>query len=123
MNVIINPGSRITGEPQGWTNTHAQAVVEAQTWEQRMRSEGFTDFTVEDEGVECEGRWTFVFTHTVTGKSVELETHGIDDLKAYEKQCIFTPRVYWNGSSCGEPRLEDFAADGFVPVMTYRETP
>jgi hypothetical protein len=49
-----------------------------------------------------------------------LEHHGIDDLQAYEKQHIFTPRVYWDGSSCANPKIEDFAAEGFEPVITYR---
>jgi hypothetical protein len=119
--VFINPGSRIGDNAIGWTNTHAHAGIHAAEWSQRMFAEGFTDIEVTDTGREENGRWVFKFRHTVTGKVVTLEQHGIDDLEAYEKQHIFSPRVYWNGSSSSSPSIEDFAAEGFVPVVTYRE--
>jgi len=120
---IINPGSELADNETavGWTNTHEVARRYAYTWFLKpMQEQGFTDIRVTDTGEESDGRWKFLFTHEVTGKVVELEVHGIDDLKAYEKQYIFTPRVYWNGSSSSDPELEQFSAEGFVPVMTFR---
>lgn len=86
-----------------------------------MRKAGFTDIEMIDTGNEAEGRWLFIFRHKITGVEVECETHGIDNLKTYEEQYIFTPRVYWNGSSTSNPELEQFAAPGFKPVMTFKE--
>lgn len=120
MTLIINPGSRISPEADGWTNTRPQAAIYAFEWAKRMRAEGFQDIEVVDTGIENEGRWLFTFRHEVTEVTVKLEQHGIHPLDAYEKQCVFTPRVYWNGSSCANPQLDDFAADGFVPVKTFK---
>lgn len=119
MTAFINPGSRIGGQPDGWTNTVEQAVLNARAWLDRMRKEGFTDIEIGEPGPEDQGRWPFVFRHTVTGVEVTLETHGISDPTAYEKQHIFAPRVYWNGSSSAEPDLDDFAAPGFAKTMTF----
>jgi hypothetical protein len=120
--VIINPGARLGAAQaaQGWSNTYATARATAETWLRRMRGEGIADVElVAADETEREGRWTFTFRHTVTGTDVELETHGIDDVTAYERQHIFAPRVYWHGSSSANPSLEDFAAPGYV--MTFRE--
>jgi hypothetical protein len=121
MGIIVNPGSHL-GDAQnadGWTNTYAAARKEADKWLATMRGEGIADVDIcgADE-TEREGRWTFVFRHTVTGVEVELETHGINDLDAYRRQHIFDPRIYWNGSSSSNPEMADFAAPGFV--MTFR---
>ena len=123
MTVIINPGSRI-GEPgTGWTNTEATARAEAERWLTRMHADGMTDVELADGATGREGRWVFSFRHAVTGTVVKLETHGIDDVRAYEKDHIFAPRIYWNGSSTSEPELEHFAAPGFVAVRTFRQCP
>lgn len=125
MNFIINPGSELpSGEAGiGWTNTHEQAKKYAYIWFYKpMMKEGFTDIEVEDTGKETDGRWLFIFRHQVTGKAVELETHGIDNLEAYEKQFVFTPRVYWDGGSSSNPELSQFVVEGFEPVMTYKAT-
>lgn len=119
--MIINPGSKI-GDAQaatGWTNTYTTALAKAHEWLSRMRAEGIADveLTAADE-TERDGRWTFTFRHTVTGVEVELDTHGIDDEAAYERQHVFAPRVYWSGSSSANPSLDDFAAPGYV--MTFR---
>lgn len=118
--VIINPGSRI-GEPgDGWANTYATARATAEEWLAAMHAEGLTGVTLLDGGEDHgDGRWGFTFRHEVTGASVRLDTHGIDNLDAYERKHLFAPRVYWNGSSCSNPELEDFAAPGFVPVRTF----
>lgn len=121
--VIINPGSRL-GDAQaadGWTNTYATARAAAEEWLAKMNAEGIADIEmVAADEAEREGRWRFMFRHTVTGVEVDLETHGIDDVAAYERQHIFAPRVYWGGSSSGNPEMSDFAAPGYV--MTFRPT-
>jgi len=124
MPIIINPGSGAIQTGSKWTNTHEVAKQNAYSWFYKpMLEQGFTDIKVEDTGKEQDGRWLFIFKHEVTGVSVELEIHGIDNLKNYEDEFIFTPRVYWNGSSSSNPELRDFKADGFEPVMSYRPTP
>jgi hypothetical protein len=85
-----------------------------------MHADGLTGVTLLDGGEDRgDGRWEFSFRHEVTGVSVCLETHGIDNLDAYQRQHLFTPRIYWNGSSCANTELEDFAAPGFTPVRTF----
>lgn len=121
--LIVNPGADIAAPTAeaGWTNTFEGAQAEARRWLDSMREEGIHDVELLDsDGVEDEGRWTFTFRHTVTGVEVRLDTHGIDNYEAYKAQHIFAPRVYWNGSSCGNPELSDFAADGYV--QTFRAT-
>jgi hypothetical protein len=123
MTLLINPGSHI-GEPgDGWTNTVETARAEAARWLAGMHSDGLSGVELLDGETEREGRWVFTFRHAVTGKCVELETHGIDNVEAYEKERIFTPRIYWNGSSCSNPELEHFAADGFTAVRTFIAAP
>lgn len=119
MSLIINPGSRI-GAGAAWTNTYEQARKSAEDLLVHLAREGHIDVTLLDEFEVNEGRWVFSFRHNVTGKVVEFETHGIDDLDAYEKAHIFSPRVYWNGSSCSSPKLDDWDAEGFEPVKTFR---
>ncbi|WP_067671748.1 hypothetical protein [Nocardia miyunensis] len=122
---IINAGSHIapTQPDEGWTNTREKAAQYAREWFwDQITRDGFTDIEFVDTGREDEGRWVFEVRHKITGVVVEIEQHGIDNLDAYRKRHLFTPRVYWNGSSSANPRLEDFAADGFEPVMTYRRT-
>ncbi len=125
MTMIINPGSEVATEKSGngWTNTHAQAKRYAYDWfYKRMLEDGFTDIKVIDTGIEVNGRWQFIFKHQVTGAEVYLEIHGIDNLKEYSKRYIFGARVYWNGSSSGNPAIGDFEAEGFEPIMTYRKS-
>jgi len=117
---LINPGSEIGTEQVGFTNTHEQARRYAYEWFYKpMLKEGFRDIKVIDTKEEQDGRWKFIFKHTVTGKEVELEVHGIDDLKAYQEKYIFMPRTYWDGGSSSNPELEDFEVEGFTRVMTF----
>ncbi|PWK81698.1 hypothetical protein C8D88_116109 [Lentzea atacamensis] len=120
---IINPGSRIhASSGDGWTNTYEGAVKEAQRWLKELRDDHIADVELVLPGVPGEwGRWVFGFRHKVTGVTVSLETHGIDDWRAYEKQCVFSPKVYWNGSSCGQPQVEDWAAPAFTAIKTFRQ--
>lgn len=117
--LIINPGSRIAPPGEGWTNTEAKARDRAGNWLGKMHAEGMTDVELLDGAEPRDGRWLFTFRHKVTGATATLEMHGIDPAEAYERQHVFTPRVYWNGSSCADPCLEDFAAPGFRPVRTF----
>jgi hypothetical protein len=119
--LIINPGANLldAATATGWTNTYTTARAAADTWLDQMRKEGVADVDlVGADETEREGRWTFTFRHRVTGVEVEMETHGIDDLDAYQRQYVFAPRVYWRGCSSSTPGLSDFAAPGYV--MTFR---
>lgn len=120
MTAIVNPGSHI-GEPgKGWTNTYVQARAYADEWLANIRSDGFIDIEMFPESEEEDlGRWTFTFRHTVTRVEVKFTTHGIDNIDVYEKWYLFTPRVFWNGSSSATPELKDFFADGFTMTKTY----
>lgn len=119
---IINPGSRITtNSGTGWTNTYDTAVREAERWLKRLREDHIADVDLVLPGAAGDpGRWVFGFRHTVTGVTVNLETPGIDDWRAYEKERIFSPKVYWNGSSCSDPKVEDWSAPGFTAVKTFK---
>jgi hypothetical protein len=88
-----------------------------------MRADGLVDVEIRDEAKTRDGRWVFTFVHRVTGVSVELETHGVDNMKAYKAEHIFPPRIYWNGSSSANPKLDDWSAPGFEPVCTFRPLP
>lgn len=118
--VLVNPGSGPVQSGEGWTNTRERAWQEAQRWHARMLADGLVDIVLLPEVEEREGRWCYTFVHRVTETRVVLETHGIDDVEAYEKANVFAPRVYWNGSSCSAPCLDDWKAEGFAPVQTYR---
>ena len=122
MSILINPGSEpVSDQGDGWTNTYEGAVVEAERWHRRMVDDGFgqdVDLLVQDDPIVCDGRWVFLYRHRVTGAVVELHTHGIDNMDAYTKRHIFGARVYWNGSSTGNPELSDWAAPRFV--QTFR---
>lgn len=119
MTLIINPGSNVGDSRDGWTNTEAGARKEAESWLTGMHFEGMTDVELLPGCRESDGRWVFSFRHSVTGKTVELETHGIDDIDAYCKRYVFSPKVYWGGSSLGQPEIEHFAATGFAVRKTF----
>jgi hypothetical protein len=124
--LIMNLGADIPepGEGSGWTNTYEEACRIAWEWFVRMNDDGLAADVVLFEGQPfrppVEGRWTFIFRHTVTGVDVKFETHGIAPMEAYLEQSFLRahPRQYWNGSSSADPCLNDFAAPGFV--QTYR---
>jgi hypothetical protein len=121
--LIFNAGSGdVPMAGKGWTNTQARAEQDARDWLTFMHEDGIRDVALLPGCVERgDGRWAFTFEHAVTGVQVLLETHGIDDLDAYQREHVFPPRQYWNGSSTPVgPRLEDFAADGFEPIRTWR---
>lgn len=125
MTMLINPGSHIAEGGEGqWTNTFEGALAEAERWLARMHDEGMKDVSIvtwDDDPTG--GRWTFQFEHAVTRIRVALDTHGIAPLDAYMKGRVFSPRVYWNGSSLGSPELEDFALEGYSMVRTFMRDP
>lgn len=119
--VVINAGSRIRNASQGWTNTYEAAQRNARKWFDTMLGEGFADIELLDMGDQnVDGHWLFKVRHTVTEVEVDLYMHGVDDEVEFERQNYARPRVYWNDSSCANPKLEDFAAEGFTAVKTFR---
>jgi hypothetical protein len=120
MTLIINPGSRLGPDGDGWTNTYETAREKAAKWLATMHEKGMTDVELLPDAREAEQRWVFTFRHAITGVEVTLVIDGIDDVDAYCERHVFAPRTYWADSSLSEPDLDDFAADGFEPVRTYR---
>lgn len=119
--LIINPGSHIgQNASDAWSNTHEQALKNALGWLKNIQNEGIKNITMYDTKEEINGRWKFLFKHRVTGVIVELETHGIENMEEYLKEYIFHPRVYWNGSSTGEPELDQWLTDGYEKVLDIR---
>lgn len=120
---LINPGSTVTTSANGWTNTYETALKNAMAWLLNMEKQHITGvFIVASDGPNAQGMWVFTFRHNVTGKTALLEIHGIDNLDAYLKQNVFHPRVYWNGSSSGEPKLTDFLRQGYEICIRQKET-
>lgn len=123
MSVIVNPGSGPVPESgEGWANTYEGAYGWAIYWLGLIHEQAATDVELLNPGTpNGDGRWKFGFRHPVTGVVVELDTHGIpfEQIAAYEKERLFAPRIYWNGSSCSDPELEDWAAPGFKALRTF----
>jgi len=124
MVMLINPGSGRLQSSTAWDNTEEQALKYVMDWFVRpMKDEGFIDLELINlHKQDDDGRWRFQVRHKITGKTVDIECHGINDLEAYQAENIFMPRVYWNGGSSSNPSIEDFAAKGFRPVITYVPT-
>lgn len=103
---LINPGSRVE------RGTLSQALRNARGWHETLTEAGISGVSLDPEPVRFEdGRWTFAFRHDVTGVECHLT---IDGLTAEQKRrLLFWPKVYWKGSSCSEPELADWLADGF----------
>lgn len=110
MTLIINPGSKHRGgEP-------SVAKERAQGWLESMRDDGIVDVELLDAVRECDdGNWEFTFRHTVTGKECHLETHGFYKYREHytDHGFVFCPREYWNGSSIGDVKIEDFLIEGY----------
>lgn len=133
--LILNPGSGPVEESgDGWENTYAGAVANAERWLARLADEGIreVDMTAPAEAPSDEGgRWTFQYRHRITGKVVELSTHGIvrEQWAAYEKdggplaRIFGPPRVYWNGSSSEIVEIEAFAVIGWRICQTFEPDP
>ncbi len=106
--LIINPGSHVEG------GTVEQARINAQPFLDGIHKMGMGEVSIDPDPVYDDGRWTFVFRHPATGKTVLLQTHGLTDEECWKR--LFIPRIYWDGSSTAEPQITDFLPDGW----TYR---
>lgn len=105
MGIIINAGSENKG------GTFEQAEMNAKEWLKSIHDEGFNEIEMKFIERQKDGDWLFHFTHLVTKKVATLEIHGFT--KEECKQFMFHPRVYWNGSSTSDPKIEDWLCDGF----------
>lgn len=113
MGIIINAGSENKG------GTFEQAEKNAKEWLDNIHLEGFLEVEMEFVEQHKDGDFQFNFIHKVTGKVATLEIHGFT-----KEQCqkfMFHHRVYWNGSSTADPKIEDWLTDGFkYSVEFYR---
>lgn len=110
MAFIINPGSENKG------GTFTQANANAEKWLKQIHEEGFPEVTMEFHGKQ-DGSFIFHFTHAVTKIKVELSIHGFTDEEA--AVFVFRPRVYWNGSSTANPKIEDWLTDEYEYKIVY----
>ena len=111
--MIINPGSENKG------GTFERALEMANEWLVEIVKE-YPEVTVTtDEDQYEKGMWSFKFTHGVTGKEVFLNTHGFT--KEECEKFMFYPRIYWNGSSTGNPEIKDWLTDDFEYVICYKQ--
>lgn len=109
--MIINPGSENRG------GTKEQAHINAEGWLKSIDKNGFPEVEMSFVEQVNGGNFLFNFTHQVTGKVATLEIHGFTPEECEE--FIFGPRVYWNGSSCSDPKIEDWLEDGFDYRIQY----
>ena len=107
--IVINPGSENKG------GTIDQAKKNARKWLKAIHEEGFSE-VVMSEG-EHGDYFEFLFTHNVTKKVATLRIHGFTEEE--RKEFMFSPRVYWNGSSTGDPKIEDWLEEGFKYRIEY----
>lgn len=113
--LIINPGSENKG------GTFEQALTNAYEWLESVVKEFPEVKMTTHENRLGDGDWNFIFTHTITGKQVDLQIHGFT-----KKECekfIFHPRVYWNGSSTADPKIEDWLSDDYTYRIIYERKP
>jgi len=113
MNVIINPGSENKG------GSLEQAIINAKNWLKIIHDEGFLEVKMKHVKKYEGGNFMFHFKHSVTKKTAKLEIHGFTDEEC--KKFMFHPRVYWNGSSTGNPQIEDWLTDDFNYKIVYYE--
>ena len=111
--MIINPGSENKG------GSYKEAYKIAREWLMSIHAEGFPEVYFRFKEHIEDGNYVFVFTHRTTKVKVLLETHGF----TYEecKKFMFRPRIYWNGSSTGNPKLEDWLTDKFTYRIVYEK--
>lgn len=109
--MIINPGSENKG------GTFKQALINANGWLAEIVKE-YPEVTMSThEERDEDGDWYFTFTHGITKKQVILGIHGFTDEEC--KKFIFHPRVYWNGSSTADPKIEDWLTDDYTYRVVY----
>jgi hypothetical protein len=108
--IIINAGSEYRG------GTFEQAKVNAEKWLKNIHIEGFLEVEMSFVKQYEDGNFLFNFIHGVTKKIATLETHGFTE---EELKFRFHPRVYWNGSSTADPKIEDWLEEGFDYKIQY----
>lgn len=111
--IIINPGSENKG------GTFEQARKNAYKWLKSIREEYPEVRMTTHEQKTNDGDWIFNFRHMVTMKTAKLVIHGFT-----KKECdefIFHPRVYWNGSSTADPKIEDWLTDEYKYRVLYEK--
>ena len=111
MGIIINAGSENKG------GTFEQAEINAKEWLESIHNEGFPEVEMSFVKRHKDGDWQFNFIHKVIGKVATLEIHGFT--KEQREVFAFHPRVYWNGSSTADPKIEDWLTDGFKYRIEY----
>lgn len=100
--------------------TFEQAKVNAEAWLKSIHEEGFIDVEMtfkEQYGEDFFFLFIFEFTHSVTKKVATLVTHGFTEEQCQELRLY--QRAYWNGSSNGHPKIEDWLADEFKFKIVY----
>lgn len=113
MPIIINPGSEIKG------GTLKQATNNANLWLDQIHENLFEEVSMEYAEMH-HGNYRFYFKHSVTEKINTLDIHGFTD-EELEKY-IFSPRIYWNGWSNEEPKIEDWLKDGYSYRIEFYKT-
>lgn len=112
MAIIINPGSENKG------GTLEQAKKNATRWLKSIHADGFKEVKMKFIKQYPDGRnFRFDFIHSITKKVAILETHGFT--KEQEDKFMFRPRVYWQGSSTADPKIEDWLSDDFNYRIVY----
>jgi hypothetical protein len=111
MGIIINAGSENKG------GTFEQAEINAKEWLTNIHNEGFLEVEMSFIERHKDGDWLFHFTHSVTKKVATLEVHGFT--KEQREAFVFHPRVYWQGSSTADPKIEDWLSDEFNYKIVY----
>ena len=113
MSIIINPGSNIT------KGTFKQAKINAKQWLKLINLE-FPEVGMLEtkENYDGEGRWRFEYQHKVTKAIATLDIHGFTDEEV--KSFMFGARVYWQGSSVGDPSPEDWLTDEYDWFYAYK---
>lgn len=103
--LIINAGSEIKG------GTKEQAIENAKRWLRNIHAEGFLEVEMSEPTEYEKGQFEFKFTHNVTKKVAILHTHGYTPDE--ELEFTFIPRMYWNGCSTSDPKIQDWLPDGW----------
>lgn len=117
MGIIFNPGSEHKG------GTFEIAKLRAEQLLKRIERDGILDVELLRSAKSTEVGWEFRFKHKVTGKVVLYDTHGffpIEDAHHKDYGFSFCPRDYWDGTSFGEPKAEDFLIAGYRVEVTQR---
>lgn len=114
MPIIINPGSENKG------GTLNQAKINAKRWLKIVHNEGFKEVDMKFiEQYPNNGNFLFHFTHKITKKVATLEIHGFTEEQC--KKFMFHPRVYWQGSSTADPKIEDWISKEFTFRIKYEK--